>query len=168
MSSASAHPHAKKTTAMAVDCSDVFAWGCADDEDMNYRDIEAVYGFWKKDPIWGTAVWCMTKRKELPQRPVADRIKKAGIWALEDLTKEHGLRANVYDGMSGVSSVLRYAAYSAWAARSGGPVRPWDRHWWAGWKEFTVANPGWNSDEWKAAEKTALDAWKAENGWTTQ
>ena len=68
-----------------VDCSDIFEWGCADGEPLPFDEIESLYRMWKKDPHWGGAVWCIMRRKIGPQRPVADRIAKAGIWDLPEM-----------------------------------------------------------------------------------
>ena len=75
----------KGITSMAVICNDVFAWGCADDEDMRHDDIEPLYRMWLKDQSWGPAVWCIKRRNQIPQKPVEDRIRKEGIWDLDSL-----------------------------------------------------------------------------------
>jgi hypothetical protein len=82
---------AKKVTSINVNCNDVFAWGCADAEPMMHEDIESLYRMWKKDPQWGASVWCILRRNEMPQKPVYDAIKKAGIWDLDQM----GLGQNV-------------------------------------------------------------------------
>lgn len=156
---------ARKTTSLNVNCNDVFAWGCADAEEMAHEDIETVYDHWQKDPSWGTAIWCMIKRKEMPQRPVQKLIEDGGKWDFNELCKMHGLRANHYDGVSRVIARLKYSAYSSWAVRVGKVVLPFDPQWWSGWKEYTDANPDWNCPEWKAEEDAALDAWKTDTGW---
>lgn len=84
---------ARNLTVLAVNCSDVFAWGCADAERPTYADIPDVYAHWRKDPSWGPAVWCMKRRKEMPQKPVADMIAADGIWMLDEM----GLEPNGYD-----------------------------------------------------------------------
>lgn len=33
-----------------VNCNDVFAWGCAEGEDILYGELEELYEMWKKDP----------------------------------------------------------------------------------------------------------------------
>lgn len=76
---------ARKQVALCVNCSDVFAWGCADAEGLLYDEIQDLYDHWIKDPSWGAAVWCVKKRKEMPQKPVFDAIQKAGIWNLEEM-----------------------------------------------------------------------------------
>lgn len=67
-----------------VICSDVFAWGCADAENLPYREIENLYRFWRKDPNWGPAVWCMVRRNQMPQKPAEEIIAAQGIWNLAD------------------------------------------------------------------------------------
>lgn len=74
---------ARKRTSLNVNCNDVFAWGCADAESMNFEDLRSVWDHHAKDPSWGTAVWCMKRRNQMPQKPVEDRIRKAGIWDID-------------------------------------------------------------------------------------
>lgn len=76
---------ARKQTSINVNCNDVFAWGCADAESMLHDDIENLYRMWRKDPEWGSAVWCMIRRNQMPQKPVEKRIRDAGIWDLDSL-----------------------------------------------------------------------------------
>lgn len=82
-----------RTFSINVNCNDVFAWGCADAEEMMEDELEDVYQHYHKDPSWGAAVWCIKKRGELPQKPVYNAIMKAGIWNLDEM----GLRENSYD-----------------------------------------------------------------------
>ena len=70
---------------VAVICNDVFAWGCADAEEILYSDLKEIYEVNKKDPNWGIAVWCMKKRNLMPQKPVEDIIRKEGIWDLDSM-----------------------------------------------------------------------------------
>lgn len=77
----------KDHVSIHVNCNDVFAWGVADAEDITHSDIGELYEMWKKDPIYGPAAWCIKKRKIMPQKPVADDIRKLGIWDLEELIK---------------------------------------------------------------------------------
>jgi hypothetical protein len=85
---------AQKTFAVCVSCNDIFVWASADAERILYEDVESVYKYYKKDPIWGTAVWCMLKRNMMPQYPVYKDIVAAGIWQL-DLME---LPPNPYEG----------------------------------------------------------------------
>lgn len=84
---------ARKYTALVVNCNDVFAWGCADGEDINYYELTDLWKDWRKDPCWGPAIWCMKKRQEMPQKPLEDIIRKEGIWNFEEL----GLSDNTMD-----------------------------------------------------------------------
>jgi len=96
---------AKEAASLNVACNDVFAWGCSDAERLPYSEIEALYGHWEKDREWGAAVWCMKRRNQMPQKPVEDRIRKAGIWDLDAM----GLGPNTLDAevsrfVSGIAS----------------------------------------------------------------
>lgn len=71
---------------VCVNCNDVFAWGCADAEGLPYKEIQALYEMWRKDPVWGPAVWCVRRRGQMPQKPVEARIRAAGIWDLDALS----------------------------------------------------------------------------------
>jgi hypothetical protein len=82
-----------KIISLNVNCNDVFAWGCADAEELLYSEIQDLYDHWVKDPNWGAAVWCMKKRNELPQAPVYNMIQKSGIWDLDSM----GLGKNEYN-----------------------------------------------------------------------
>lgn len=69
-------------------CNDIFAWGCADAEDISYSDLPEIYEHYIKDPLCGTAVWCIKKRGVMPQKPVYDKIKASGIWNLDEMCLE--------------------------------------------------------------------------------
>ena len=73
------------TFSILANCNDVFAWACSDAEEISYDELEGLYQHYLKDPVWGTAVWCIKKRKLMPQKPVYDAIMKAGIWNLDEL-----------------------------------------------------------------------------------
>lgn len=68
-------------------CNDIFAWGCADAEDVKHSDITDIYNMWKHDPHWGTAAWCIMKRKCMPQAPVERDFRKSTKWNLDELVK---------------------------------------------------------------------------------
>ncbi len=78
----------KDHISMHVLCNDVFAWGCADAEDILYSEIEDLYFMHLKDPKGGADAWCIKKRKQMPQEPVAKQIRQAGIWNLDELVKK--------------------------------------------------------------------------------
>lgn len=75
---------------VSVLCNDIFAWGCADAESLPFAEIELLWHMWKKDPIWGPAIWCCKSTNMMPQSPVAKAIEKAGIWDL----KSYNLKRN--------------------------------------------------------------------------
>jgi len=77
--------HIQGSITVSVQCSDVFAWACADAESLPYDQIERLWRMWKKDEHWGAAVWCMLRRKQMPQKPVEEKIRSAGIWDLDSL-----------------------------------------------------------------------------------
>ena len=80
---------AQKTTALCVNCSDIFAWDCVDAEDITIDQLQALYDMWVRDRSWGPAMWCAKKRNQLPQPPVEHEIRKAGIWDLDALKLGH-------------------------------------------------------------------------------
>lgn len=84
---------AKRTISINVNTNDVLIWGCADASEMEYREIADVYDHWEKDPVWGTAVWYCKKENMMPQKPVAEKIRKAGIWNIDSM----GLQPNPTD-----------------------------------------------------------------------
>jgi len=88
---------AQKTFYMGVNCNDTFAWASADSEELLFEDIESLYKMWIKDPSNGADIWCIIRRKELPQAPVEQMIRKAGVWDLDALIKEHDLQPNGYE-----------------------------------------------------------------------
>jgi hypothetical protein len=153
---------ARKTLALCVSCNDVFAWGCADAENVTRSGIESLYRMWRTDPVHGHEVWCIVQRRQMPQAPVERAIRKGGAWDLDALKAEHGLRPNHYDGVSGVLARRKYEAYRAWAGEA---ALPYDARWWAGWQEFAKANPGWDSPAWKAEDERLCAEWRAANGY---
>lgn len=76
---------AKTKTSLNVVCSDVFSWGVADAETIDYKDIPEVFDYYLKDPEWGTQVFCIKRRKMKPQQPVYDEIVSKGIWNLDEI-----------------------------------------------------------------------------------
>lgn len=91
---------ARNSTYLGVNCSDVFSWGCSECEEISYREIKDLYLMYKQDSRNGPILWCMKKRREMPQNPVADSMRKEGI-DLDAFQKEHNLRVNLYNGFNG-------------------------------------------------------------------
>lgn len=77
----------KDSITVHVNCNDIFEWGSADAEDLKYSEIDELYEYYLKDPKWGTAAWCIKKRKQMPQKPVEEHITQEGIWDLKGLIK---------------------------------------------------------------------------------
>lgn len=69
-----------KLISVHVNCNDIFAWGCADSEDLPHDEIENLYRMWRADPTWGSAKWCAIRRKQKPQGPVIKAMQEAGAW----------------------------------------------------------------------------------------
>ena len=72
-------------TGCFVNLNDVFAWAACDAEDLPHDEVDELFRHWLRDPAWGPAVWAMKRRKMLPQKPVMERIKEAGVWTTEEL-----------------------------------------------------------------------------------
>lgn len=68
------------TTVLYVNCNDIFAWGCADAEPLPNKEIGNLFKMHRADPIWGTSKWCMLQRKQRPQKPVEELMKKDDSW----------------------------------------------------------------------------------------
>lgn len=82
---------AKKITSLNVNCNDIFAWACADGEEVEFDEIQALYDLWHKDRRWGAAKWCAIKRNQKPQPPVIKAMKENGSWddVMEHLEKNY-------------------------------------------------------------------------------
>lgn len=70
----------EKTVCLFVNCSDVFAWGCADAEAFTTSDIPAIWKLYHENQNYGTAKWCCLKRNMQPQAPVKQRMIEHGVW----------------------------------------------------------------------------------------
>ena len=71
---------AQKVASLNVNCNDIFAWACADAEEIAYDEIRGLYDLWMADRTWGATKWCAIKRRQQPQPPVIAAMKKAGAW----------------------------------------------------------------------------------------
>ena len=80
-----------ETIVLFVLCNDIFAWGLADGEDLPLGEVGNLYRMYEQDPKWGTAKWCCFRRKEKPQYPVAEAMKRDGSWdnEMEKLSENH-------------------------------------------------------------------------------
>ncbi|QDJ96578.1 hypothetical protein Xoosp13_392 [Xanthomonas phage Xoo-sp13] len=149
-----------------VNCSDFFAWGCSDGEDFTYSQIIDIFKMFLKDQRWGPSLWVAIQRKEMPQKTVEGAIRKQGIWDLDAMALEHGLRANYYSGTNMVFARYKYELASKWAEENHLPPVEFNAQWWATlWEEFTKANPDWNTESVYAEYKRRLTLWTETNGW---
>lgn len=81
-----------ETIVLFVICNDVFAWGCADAEELPLHELVNLYKMWRAEKGWGTTKWCCKRRNQKPQGPVEKKMREVGKWdAMMD-----GLRANDY------------------------------------------------------------------------
>lgn len=158
-------PEARSGFYIGVDCSDIFAWGCSDLEEAKYADIEPLYQLWKKDSVWGAAIWSMIRRRQMPQAPVEKKIRETGIWDLDALKEKYGLRPNIYDSIHRVFARRKYDTYALWQRSIGKKELPFNAGWWDGWNKYTKAYPDWNDDRWKAIDQALKNQWLATNGY---
>lgn len=82
---------AQKATALAVVCNDLFGWGGADAEEIFVDEIQQLYDLWIDDPIYGSDIWCILKRKQEPQEPVFEKIQKNTKYDLTKLSLDEDL-----------------------------------------------------------------------------
>ncbi len=61
-----------------VNCSDLFAYSCADAERLPHAEIGALYRSWARDPTWGAVAWAVQRRRERPIPPVERALREAG------------------------------------------------------------------------------------------
>lgn len=87
---------AQNTFYVGVICNDIFAWACADSEELPYSEIQNLYDLWYEDQVWGPAKWCAIKRNQKPQAPVIRDMKRDGAWdAVMEALGENTLYAEV-------------------------------------------------------------------------
>ena len=77
-------------------CNDLFAWACADGENITRKELQDIYEHHMKDKIYGTDIWVMKKRNEKPQKPMEKAMKESGTWDLFDVDNL-GLENNTSD-----------------------------------------------------------------------
>jgi hypothetical protein len=108
----------------------------------------------------------MVQRREMPQGPVGDAIRSEGIWDLDALCGEYGLRPNSYDGISSIRAKRRYELYSAWEFERGRPPLPYDAGWWKGWEQYVAVHPKWCDEASNAEDDRLSGIWLIENGYS--
>lgn len=63
-----------------LNCNDMFAWGCADAEEIIREELEEAYTEYKANRL---DLWISKRRGMQPQRPIVDMLKKHGQWSAE-------------------------------------------------------------------------------------
>ena len=81
---------AESTIVVFANTNDLFAWGVADAEEIEFDDdvgdedsVAGLYGLLKlhlADRHWGWARWACIKCDEQPQGPVREAMERAGVW----------------------------------------------------------------------------------------
>lgn len=70
----------KLTTALFVNSSDDFAWGCADCEALPNEEIPNLYRMHVADRKYGALRWLCLRRNMQPQAPRKKMMIEAGSW----------------------------------------------------------------------------------------
>lgn len=70
----------RERVAIIVNCNDIFAWACADGEELDHDQIKPLYDSCVAHPKWGSAIWCAIRRSQKPQPPVIRKMKADGVW----------------------------------------------------------------------------------------
>jgi hypothetical protein len=78
---------------LSVLCSDIFAYACADAEDLPYDEIPKLYKEHLRNKKWGSTVWCCIRRNQKPLNKRIEQMKADGAWR-EELDK---LPDNAYE-----------------------------------------------------------------------
>lgn len=68
------------TLVLFVNCNDIFAWACADAEQVEMKELLDLYQMHVADKKWGAAKWCCKKRNQRPQYPVERDMRADGSW----------------------------------------------------------------------------------------
>lgn len=73
----------QETIVLFVACNDVFAWGCADDEELAFHEVDSLFREWHKDNKYGPIKWVCKKRNLQPQSPLVTQMKDYNVWDAE-------------------------------------------------------------------------------------
>ena len=103
---------------LTLNVNDVFAWGCADSEQIGHDELEDLTKRVIESPLWGVSLHAIIKRRQLPQDPIVKYMAQTGI-DLDDLVKKHDLRPNVYDNVMQISNSYEREIYEAWCSEKG-------------------------------------------------
>ena len=75
----------EETLVLFVSCGDTFAWGGSDAESITYSEnigseIYQLLEYYLENRTYGVTKWVCIKRNQQPQKPLADSMKRDGIW----------------------------------------------------------------------------------------
>lgn len=81
-------------TALFVNTNDVFAWGCADAQDLPHEEIPKLFMHYHQSGADGVIAWACYKNNMQPQKAVKIDMVKAGTWneSLEALPPNYDSR----------------------------------------------------------------------------
>ena len=82
-----------RTITLLVNCSDVFAWGCADCEPITLDELPNLFTLHTNNPKCGSIQWACLKRKMRPQAPIEKYLRENNGWNSEI----EALQENRYD-----------------------------------------------------------------------
>ena len=110
-----------------VNINDIFAWGYAETEEVGPDDLLELTRTVFRYPTWGSAIFAMTKRRQMPQAPVAEQMIKDGI-KLDQIREDQKLRPNLYDNSWRISNEMEHEIYLAWCKEQGKePCNSWHK-----------------------------------------
>ena len=69
------------TTIIFVNCNDIWAWGCADAEEVTKKELPVLCRMYMGDKRWGVLKWACRKRGMRPQFPIRRDMKELGVWS---------------------------------------------------------------------------------------
>ena len=92
----------RKRTSVLLNISDVFAWGVADAEILNYKDLEPLFRLYQQYGSSAMTLYAMILRKERP-KPLSRRVLSR-TW--ERTSTTNSVRTTIYDQIGIVVSVM--------------------------------------------------------------
>lgn len=69
-----------QTIVLFVVANDVFAYACADAEDLPLTELHNLYTLWKNHGPNGVIKWLAIQRNEKPLNSIVENLKKSGLW----------------------------------------------------------------------------------------
>ena len=56
----------------------------SESEPVRLSEVPLLYQCHMQDPIWGAVKWSIRRRKEFPIHSLVQKMKKAGVWDLDE------------------------------------------------------------------------------------